>query len=488
MNQSKAYPFSKLIKALPLIIVLIGTIARLNVWVHNRSFFIDEANLARNIVEKSFPDYFDSLDYEQYAPPLFLMETKIVTAILGTRDYSFRIIPLISGIASLIILFLLLRDWEEKSIATIYALGLLSFSIMAIRYSTEFKQYSSDALLTLLLIWFAWKDRLKPLEWRTVVFWIIFGGLTIWYSMPAVFVLSGVGLFLLRNKGKEYFGRWLLMVGSWVLSFGLYYFLVLSQDVFDSNLQHHHSNYFMQLFTISGSEWKNNVELLVLLFKCITDKTAVPVVFGVLIFITGIIDLLRTDRSLMFLLLTPLLTVVFASSQQLYSFIPRMTLFILPLMMLVMAKGVSFLWSLDSLVLKLILVSLVSLSIINKDGYKHLYTELKGENIKSCFNTLQKEIMPDDKIYVHHEAVPAFEYYNNLSDRPFNLSNVEYAKWDISYHSFFSSAKSNSVYWLVFCHATSDTVLKTLNSIDVIGTSELYFEGTAASVYKFRLK
>lgn len=452
--------------------------------MQNRSLFIDEANLARNIVEKSIPYYFDSLDYEQYAPPLFLVETKLVSAILGVRDYSFRVVPLISGIASLIVLFLLLREWQEESLAQIYALGLVSFSILAIRYGTEFKQYSSDALLALLLVWLAWKDRNREWEVSRVWFWIVFGVLTIWYSMPSIFVLSGVGLYFMVIQRKQDLARWLFVMGSWALSFGLYYFLVLSKDVFDSNLQNHHAEYFIQPLASSAAGWKANGDLIVTLFKSITDKTAVPVGFGILVFATGLIDLYRTDKPRLFLLLTPLLAVILASSLQLYSFIPRMTLFILPLMILIMAAGLSYAWSKSKLIPRVIIVGLVVLSLINKEGYKHLIYPIEIEELKPGMKILQKEVSPDDHIYVHHEAVPAFEFYNNLSAKPFHLANVHHSKWNLPYKRYFASA-TQPTYWLVFCHATTDNVLKTMNSIDALGTSELIYEDMGSSVYRF---
>lgn len=480
-------PKSKLLKALPIIIVLIGILARTNVYVHNRSLFIDEANLARNIVEKSLPEYFNSLDYEQYAPPLFLVETKIVTAILGNRDYSFRVIPLLSGIGCLVLMWMFLKEWEEEAIGQIYALSLFSFSVLAIRYGTEFKQYSSDALLALLLVWLAWKDRDKRWEWSSVLFWIGLGVGVIWYSMPAVFVLSGVGLYFLFLQRGLQFGRWLSVVTCWVISFAAYYYFVLSKDVFDSNLQNHHAEYFVRLFTTSNEAWKTNGELVVTLFKSITDKTAVPVGFGMLTFLMGLFAFYKQNKALLVLFSVPVLALLLVSNFQLYSFIPRMTLFILPLMMLVMARGLSFLWQLDILFIKVLLVGLVTLSVINKEGYKHVYLPIEIENIKLSLKMLQKEIDPTDQIYVHHEAVPAFTFYNSLSDKPFHFSRVYLADWKMPPLKFLNNQDNGSNYWIVFSHSTQGRILKAMNSIDAIGTAELFHEDSNSAIYRFSM-
>src|SRR6266446_4256159 len=82
-------------------VIVAGAAARVMVWWQNRSLLIDEANLARNICEKRWAEFFRSLDYDQYAPPLFCLICKWVTKVLGNTELALRAFPLLCGLCSL---------------------------------------------------------------------------------------------------------------------------------------------------------------------------------------------------------------------------------------------------------------------------------------------------------------------------------------------------------------------------------------------------
>jgi len=69
-----------------LLAIIIGASIRLTVYLQNRSFIIDEANLARNIVEKSYSDFIKPLDYEQYAPPVLSCALKLAIKLGGVNE------------------------------------------------------------------------------------------------------------------------------------------------------------------------------------------------------------------------------------------------------------------------------------------------------------------------------------------------------------------------------------------------------------------
>ena len=59
------------------ILIFIYGYLKISQYLEARSLFIDEANLARNIAEKGYLTLFSNLDYEQYAPPIFLVLSKL---------------------------------------------------------------------------------------------------------------------------------------------------------------------------------------------------------------------------------------------------------------------------------------------------------------------------------------------------------------------------------------------------------------------------
>ena len=92
-------------KFLPWIIILLGAVLRISPYLSNRSFWNDEAMISLNIINRSFQQLFNALDYNQGAPIGFLIVEKLLIKVFGESEYVFRLFPLICGILSLIIFY-----------------------------------------------------------------------------------------------------------------------------------------------------------------------------------------------------------------------------------------------------------------------------------------------------------------------------------------------------------------------------------------------
>ena len=132
-------------KFLSWFLIGIGIILRLAQYLSNKSFWRDEVYLALNIIEKPISAFFHSLDYNQHAPPGFLIIEKLITNFLGTGELAFRLFPLICSLCSLFIFYKLCRKCLSET-ASLTALGLFSVLVPLLYYSSEAKQYSSDLL------------------------------------------------------------------------------------------------------------------------------------------------------------------------------------------------------------------------------------------------------------------------------------------------------------------------------------------------------
>lgn len=82
------------------VIIVFGIVLRLFAYFRGISFWGDEAALALNVSEHSYSGLFKGLDYLQVAPPMFLVMSKILI-IDNLRDFTLRLIPLVSGIAAI---------------------------------------------------------------------------------------------------------------------------------------------------------------------------------------------------------------------------------------------------------------------------------------------------------------------------------------------------------------------------------------------------
>ena len=194
---------SSALKNVALGMIVIGVILRLFQYSLNRSLWLDESFIALNVVNKSFLELLGPLDYFQVAPIGFLFTEKALLLLLGNNEYILRLFPLVAGIVSLFLFYYLARHCIREQGALI-AVGLFSLSAHLIYYSSEVKQYSSDVTIALLLLAVTMFIRSKKFTNLSIAFFGAIGGIAVWFSLPSVFVLAGIGctlsLFSLARK------------------------------------------------------------------------------------------------------------------------------------------------------------------------------------------------------------------------------------------------------------------------------------------------
>ena len=212
------------------LIIAFGVAVRLVQYLSNRSLWADEAVLALNIVNRSYLELFQSLDYDQGAPIGFLMVEKLAVQILGNNEYALRLFPFICGVGSLFVFYELAKKWIPKSAIPI---GLILFASLEylVYYSAEVKQYSSDVAIALLLYLLLLPLVKAKLNFGQMIRFGLVGAIAIWFSHPSIFILASIGgsalLINLWQKDLSKVKNLLLIYSAWVLSFVIFYFVSL---------------------------------------------------------------------------------------------------------------------------------------------------------------------------------------------------------------------------------------------------------------------
>lgn len=470
------------------IIILAGCFLRLIVYLQNRSLTIDEANLTIHIVERDFVAFFESLK-NQYCPPIFLVLSKLSTMLFGVNEYALKLIPLITGMVTLVLSYLLIKKIVKERLVEWYLLAMLSFSVLAIRYGTEVKQYASDAALTLFLIYIALQ--LKEKEWsvKNSLLWGIIGCFSIWLSMPSIFVLAAIGFAFLQHSWtvSRKIPIGLIAVGaSWLLSFGVYFFAILYQDSTPEVLQDYHRNFFFNFLPTSFTELSLDANLIVGIMTSVTDRTAVSFIFGLTMLVWGSVVIIKRDKFVALLLLLPVLFAFIASNLKLYSLIPRLSLFFIPILTLLLGVGLATVWKKSTTIIKVGLVTLMLISIVNKEGYIYFWTKLELEDSKSCLAYLADKQKNDELIFVQIDATAAFYFYNILHDNAYNLEPVHLAAWNEKTATTIPELnKDYTKFWLFFAHTFPEDKVTHLASAKTIGKEVNAYESVTASVYGF---
>jgi len=175
------------------VILIFAVVFRLESFFLNREGVYDEINLICNFIEHNgFFWAFKPLDYGQMAPPLFLIFTKLTTYLFNGAELGYRFLPLIEALISIPIFYILSKKFLQTQRAIIFANFLYAINFALIRYASEFKQYSGDILIFMLLLLLFDKKDFSALNFKAVLKWGIIFSLLFLVSQPVIFLLFGV--------------------------------------------------------------------------------------------------------------------------------------------------------------------------------------------------------------------------------------------------------------------------------------------------------
>src|SRR5579884_2155626 len=147
-------------KYVVLALVLAGAALRLAHYLADASFWSDEAFLVLNIIDHPASRLLGPLDYGQACPPAFLWVQRAIALTIGHGEYAMRLVPLLSGMSALAVFAALAWRTLAPPVAAC-AVAWFAFTDKLVSYSAELKQYSSDALLAVVLLFvlLAWRGR-----------------------------------------------------------------------------------------------------------------------------------------------------------------------------------------------------------------------------------------------------------------------------------------------------------------------------------------
>ncbi|MEZ5057030.1 MAG: hypothetical protein R2879_08330 [Saprospiraceae bacterium] len=381
------------------------------------------------------------------------MASKLAIEIGGVTEFALKLLPLLAGCFSIILMWWIARIYIRQQWKLAFILALWSFSEISVRYATEFKQYSLDAMLTLLLVYAFLK--FPFFKNKNSWLWALGGALAVWTSMPSVFVLASIGFLWLmeawKDESKTLFP--VLLTGIfWLGNFALYFFTILKSDAGSDYLQNFHGEYFFDLFPTDAASLKKDWSLLEGIFRSVTDKTFISIIFSILLLGSGSFYLFKKKFTLSILLILPVVLTMLASHFHLYSLLDRVKLFFLPLLILIAGFGLEILFKKSHKALRVVLIALAILVVINKDGYPYFIKKMEFEDSKSCLTGLQEIRNQDRPIVVHHDAYSAFIFYNNYHQNAFQFSNYYKLNWNQNPTEVLPDRTVQ--WWLFFSHTS----------------------------------
>lgn len=482
-------------------LLLLGALLRIRQYLTGRSLWADEAMLALNIVNRDFAGMFKPLDYDQGAPIGFLLVEKFFNSILGKSEFALRLFPLLVGLFSLWLFYLLLKRTTTRA-GLFIALALFAFNPRLVYYSSEVKQYIVDLGITISLLLIAIPLFNAPPQKRSFTWLALAGLIALWLSHPALFVLAGIGfaLVIVYLQRRDFLSlRVIAGMGTvWLLNIGILYFLILK----DLNQNAYMREYWHGAF-VPMPPWSDAGWFLTNIHANISLQVGIPYLpfFVFVLMLAGWVVLFLQQREYAIAFACILFVTMVASALQLYPVLERMILFLVPLGLVLLGKAVEGLYrSLQKYPLpRTLAVVLLSGCLV----YGPLVTSDQSfiapkyfEHIRPAMEYLQGAWKNGDALYVSQGAVPAFRFYApfyGLENIPYSFGRREDYKNPQNILSSLESFRGRPRVWILLSHVyekgefnEKDFVLKYL---DQIGEKKREFRlpGTSVFLYLYDL-
>jgi hypothetical protein len=462
--------------------------------------------LALNIVNRTFSELLQPLDYNQGAPIGFLIVEKLAIQTFGNNEYALRLFPLVSGIVSLFLFYSVATCYVNPR-ATSIALVLFAASGPLIYYSSEAKQYSSDVVIGLLLYWTYWRTihvQSEKLGISRLSLFGVLGAIAIWFSHPAVFILAGIGgslaLFCLVRQDWARIGRLSTAYLLWVLSFAIAYLVSFRGLINNERLRSFWSTGFMPFPPLSFSDARWFVKTFFRIFEHPVGLTLTGL--GAFTFFIGSTLVFSKTKEHFLILTSPILCTLLASAFAKYPFRGRLLLFIAPLVLILIAAGIEHITDKTRRNSRLLEVTLVGLLLFHPllSASYHLVeprTHVGGyeilEEIKPVIRYVREHQQDGDVLHVHHNSLVAFTYYQDkygYKDGDYIAGSFSEGDWNNCITGL-DKLRGNERMWFLFSHfqakADRAEVEFYLYYLDSIGTRLDSFESQGAVVYLYNL-
>ncbi len=477
-------------------LVFLGILLRAVPLIQNRCLWIDEAMLALNLVERTPGQLLKPLDWNQGAPVGFLLTVKATISVFGKSEWALRLFPFAGSVFGLLAFAWLSRKLLPEE-ASVLAVALFAISPTLISYTAECKQYAIDAALTVAIFSVSLGLMYRKGGSRHWAILGIVGAIAVWFSHSSVFVLASVGtaLFLdsLAMKDRRRILACAATIGCWLMSFGVCYVTCLRHLGTNQYLLDYWAGHFLTLPpTSSGdlawlvSHFSNFVDFPGGLGGSEVKASGLATGF----FLIGLFLICRERWPVAFALITPAFAALLASGLHKYPFAGRLLLFLVPLLLLGVARGA---WAVATVLRSslpfagLVVIGLLVLAPA-VETYQQIQRPLRYEQITQVLDEVKEKWQPGDKVYLYYGAIPAYTFYT--LDRPFVpdvVKGTEYRSRRTGYRDELRKLAGNPRVWVIFSHrhAAEESLLKAYAEGLGECQQEVHCPGATAFLYDF---
>ena len=319
----------------------LGAGLRLQQYLFRASYWNDEAFVVLNVMDHPARRLLGPLDYKQAAPPVFLWLERAAGLRLGWGELSLRLFPLLAGLTSMGLFAVLARNVLPLPIAA-FASTIYALNDKLTDYCAEVKQYSSDALLAVVLLLIAVGARHRWSAVKRMLVLSVTSAAAVWLSHTSIIVFGALSLGLLIGCWREgWRGRLAWAGGNGLVLISLAALYLLS-------IRYEHDRYLYE-FWANGFPPLHHILKIPRWFGARLEELSqqpFPSLWALIapLELLGAAWLLLRDRELLWACVGPVVLTIAAACVHQYPFSPsRLTLFMMPGMLIVCAASVAIL-------------------------------------------------------------------------------------------------------------------------------------------------
>ena len=407
--------------------VALGIAIRTVDFLNCRSLGLDEARLGVNVAFRSFAGLLRPLDLDQSAPPLFLWAERVTLLLFNYSPCALRLLPVLAGILAAALMYPLARRFLGEGEARVAAL-IGVFCPLLITYSNAAKQYSFEVLVALALLLVLMRPT-PPRGSAQSGLTIAAGVVAPWASLTSLFVLAVAWAALMvnavRGRRRADVGLWAVATGLWVTSALAAYLLV-----YRAASQNPYMRRFWELAFVRpdragflphlGKTLEDLVWGFVAGDPLIDRRPFLPYLHAgtvlVLLFIAaGVLRLVRTRAvSAAWYLGGPTLAVFAASGVGLFPVAPRLTLFMLPGLIVLFVCGTGELLAHAGATVARHQLTIVTALIVLPMEFQAVvrtFALAPSGQFQQIVSDLRQHRAPNEPVYIFARALPAWIFY-----------------------------------------------------------------------------
>lgn len=441
-------------------VFIFGIFLRFKAFFLNFPLWLDECSLSLSIIDRGIFGYFTKLEHIQSAPPLFMMITKVFTIPLNINGYSLRLFSFISSVLSLPLFYLFSRKILSGKYAILASMFLLAVNYQLIYYTVEFKQYSSDVFVCLLMFILYCKFEIKNLS-RTKIFLLgMVSFLTFLVSIPSIFMTGAFILYNLAKRNAEIFKKLPYFFITYFILMPFYYFYTLAPSR-NSKLIPDFWDFFQSGFlTLNPLSFINMLrENLIFMFEQQNF-----VLFGAMLLIWGLIIIFKNIKSkntetqkISLMILFVFLCAITASLLMFYPIKERIALYLIPFFVVLILKPVDTINFTKNKIRGIITILILCLFICTyfKPAYFsgiHKRIEIKKGAGSKLMSVLKNNYREGEIVIFNDASRSIYKYYalnfGFNTDNFIMINTINYNKE--FYTNLLNMLPKNNIYWFYY--------------------------------------